>query len=130
MEKYILTLDREQAKVVSRACDLLSRLHVGQIEELRWEFIRIAQNAGYGSKFVVNNLTDVDILLRDLKNLVCRFGEQAVGDVPVADNAYNVHQALRYAMAHHDCPNGGDTVDFHKSIPLGKAEIPICEIKN
>lgn len=134
MEKYVLTLNREQAEVVSRACSLLSRLCIGQFRELRWEFINMNYNAGTGEDYFKNNWAKVDKLLDELRSLAfpgCIKNtnyDSVVGNVPMADNAYNVHQVLRYQMAYHDHPEGRDTVNFHKPIQLGPAEIPKCKV--
>lgn len=134
MEKYVLTLNREQAEIVSHACDLLSRLHIGQFQELKWELLNMNYDAGVGAEFIANKWEKVMQALDELRVLAYPGYiknpnyDSVIGNIPVADNGYNVHQVLRYKMAYHDHPEGGDTVDFHKPIQLGKAELPICEV--
>jgi len=35
-EKLLLEITREQARVISEACELLARLHMGQLKEILW----------------------------------------------------------------------------------------------
>lgn len=134
MEKYVLTLNREQAKIVSHACDLLSRLHIGQYRELFWEFLSICTSAQSDVNTVINNKEKIEGMLDELRSIAfpSRINnpnyDSVIANVPVADNGYNIHQVIRYTMAYHDHPEGGDTVNFHKPIQLGKAGLPKCEV--
>lgn len=134
MEQYVLTLNREQAEVVSRACDLLSRLHIGQYRELFWEFLSICANAQFDVDKIISNKEKIEFMLDELRSIAFpdRIGnphfDSVIANVPIADNGYNIHQVLRYAMAYYDQPEGGDTVDFHTPIQLGAAELPECKV--
>lgn len=61
--KYVLTLSSEQARVVSHACELFTRLHIGQLNELTWELI------DFSNKDFCERRDAAEPLLRQLRQL-------------------------------------------------------------
>lgn len=129
--KYVLTLDEEQARLVSHACDFLSRIHIGQLRELRWEYMEMHIENGTQGKYV-EMCNEVDRKIDELNDLAypsCRYGKyRAVHDSRTADVLYNVHQVLRHKIAHQHNPEGGIGVDFHEPMRLGAAPLPECKV--
>ena len=51
-----------------------------------------------------------------------------VGHNRNADISWNVNQVIRYAIAWHDNPEGGDTVNFHKPMSWSGTPLPSFKI--
>lgn len=129
--RYVLTLTPEQARVVSRACELFTRLHVGQLNELSWELLDLAS---LGSKEYCERRDAAEPLLMEVRrlyfpDLILPGESYGVGHNVVSDRAWDVHQVIRHAMAWHEHPGGGITVNFHAPFPAAGEELPICEVQ-
>lgn len=130
--KYVLTLNEEQARLVSHACDFLSRIHIGQLRELRWEFMDMHIENGTQGKYIEMR-DEVDRKIDELSDLAYPNGRcgkvKAIHDSQTADILYNVHQVLRHNIAYQNNPEGGIGVDFHEPIRLGSAPLPECFVE-
>lgn len=130
-EKIILEMSREQAYAVMNATELLARLEIGQFKEITWNFLeRFTTPDGH---FDADRRDHVDEMLEQ----VCRtifgvneYGWPDIGERSIAhERSWAVYATIRYALAWHDHPEGGDTVNFNK--PLGYGEpLPKCRIED
>jgi hypothetical protein len=123
---YTLTMDAETANVVKRACELYARILFGQWDEISWEMTM------RDSTFI-DRRNDCQRHLAEAKTAT--FPElppgqsYGVGHDRTADTAWNAYQAIRYAIAWHDHPEGGCTVNFDKPLRVSDAPMPKCEVK-
>ena len=122
---YTLTMDDETANVVKRACELYARILFGQWEELSWEMI-------LQDRTFVERRPDCEAFLglaraAAFPDLVP--GQSyGVGHDRTADTAWHAYQAIRYAIAWHDHPEGGLAVCFDKPMKFSDAPMPKCEV--
>ena len=128
-EKYVLTLNKEQAQIVSRACELYCRLHMGQLEEINHELLMAETR-----DMICERRSQAMCLLSQLKKLffpsLHGVGHSyGLGKCKDADTAWNVHHAIRYKMAWHEHPEGGFGVQFDPPLSWLDAEIPECVIQ-
>jgi hypothetical protein len=132
-ETITLTMTSEQARAVMDATELLARLEIGQFEEITWRMIDRFRGQDKNGKPTFDDRS------RDLANayLKCaclavfgtRNGWPDVGEKSIQHHrCWAVYAAIRYALAWHDHPEGGNTVDFGE--PLGYGEkMPKCEVE-
>ncbi len=129
-EKYILTLNKEQALTVSKACEFYSRVMMGQFGEIAYETMlqSIKQD-----DFCARREMMEDLLFQARRlafpDLMGRGHSYGIGHNVSADRAWNTYQALRYAVAWHEHPEGGITVDFQKPYPAGGEAVPDCRVE-
>ena len=118
------TLTLSQARVVMRALNLYSRLHMGQVDELMFLF-------GYRRTF---DREQVRSIIRELRarlfpelsaNEYYSVSDEHVGD---GRDAWDVQQAMRYAVAWHLHPEGGCTVDFNTPMRSSSAPLPVVTV--
>lgn len=128
-DTYTLTMDAETANVVKRACELYARILFGQWEELSWE-MTVRDNT-----FAATRRENCESYLRMAR--CCAFPElhqdasYGVWHDRTSETAWNAYQAIRYAIAWHDHPEGGCTVNFDKPLRVSDAPMPKCEaVKN
>ena len=134
MNKVIVELTREQAYAVMNATELLARLEIGQFEEITWKMID-----RFEGKDKDGNITTFDGRSRDLANAYLKsaclaifganeYGWPNVGEKSIThERCWAVYETIRHALAWHDHPEGGYTVDFQK--PLGYGEtMPKCKV--
>ena len=125
-DTYTLTMDAETANVVKRACELYARILFGQWDELSWEMT-------LRDKTFIDRRRDCETFLglaraAAFPDLVP--GQSyGVGHDRTADTAWNAYQAIRYAIAWHDHPEGGHTVNFDKPLRVSDAPMPKCEVQ-
>ena len=131
-DKYMLTMNEEQADITIKALDLYTRLRIGQWEEL-------AELCIY---FEPKNIDDYcekrdtarEILLaarRVVMPELTRGASFGVYKFPETERAFNVLKAVRSARAWHNNPQGGWTVDFDRPRAINVAEeMPACEVVN
>lgn len=128
--RYVLTLTPEQARVVSRACELFTRLHVGQLNTLTWELMDVSR------KDYCERRDAADTLLRALKQLYfpdlspLPGASHGIGNNLDSDRAWDVYQVIRHAIAWHDQPTGGSTVDFRPPFSAANEPLATCEVQN
>lgn len=124
--RYALTLSPEQARVVSRACELYARLHIGQLDELTWELL------DFSCEDCCTRRKEAETLLQQLKRLY--FADARRTERPQdlynldTERAWDLHQVIRHAIAWHEHPEGGVTVDFRKPFSLIDETLAKCEV--
>ena len=118
---YVLTMTEEQALVLSSACELLSRIGMGQIEEIAHHI-----PAGQISRQECSQLRDA---LRDLTPLATGLSRGAYHSIAsagaAARSAYDLYQVLRHRIAWDREPAGGIFVHFDEPRQLGDEPLPI-----
>lgn len=126
-ERVTLTLTREQALTVEKACELLARLNIGQfktVTEMLLDFRRGVDDYCH-RRDMANDLLDLAA--------ITIFGRGAYGQPDIKEKsveherAWLVYATLRHARSWHDHPEGGYTVNFDKPLPTGEYT-PKCEI--
>ncbi len=126
--RYVLTLTEEQARTVSRACELYCRLHIGQLRELNDELL-VAENHDqiWERREAAEDLLDK---LRQIyfPSLHGRGHSYGVGKFDHADRAWDVHHAIRYKMSWHEQPEGGMGVNFDPPRQTLNEPLPECKI--
>ena len=127
MKKYILELTEEQAVLVMNACEMLSRLHIGQYWIISENMLHF-RDENYREK-----KTLADSILRCAGMVLNGIGsyDEPKGEKNTDCNrAWSVYEAIRYAKSWHDHPEGGPGVNFDKPInvlPAGEP-LPKCLI--
>lgn len=132
-ETITLTMSREQAQAVMDATELLARLEIGQFEEITWKMIEHFRGTDKNGK------PTFDSTSRDLANVylncAClavfgvKNGRADVGEKSIQhERCWAVYATIRHALAWHDHPEGGDTVDFGSPLGYGEA-MPKCKIE-
>lgn len=138
-EQIQLTMDRDVAGIVMRACEFYSRVLCGQYDQIPNEVMdsRLAKILKEEGKEKMHEKFDEVIRQRDdaadvFKNArkiqfpeLDLFAHYGFGYSELTDRAFDVYQVLRYAIAWHDHPEGGYTVNFDK--PMSKYELPKAE---
>ena len=133
VETVTLTMTREQARAVMDATELLARLEIGQFEEITWKMIEHFRGNDRDGKPVFDDRS------RDLANAYLKSACLAVFGVKNGwpdlgeknmqhHRCWAVYAAIRYALAWHDHPEGGYTVDFEEPLSYGES-LPKCEVK-
>lgn len=130
-EKITVELTREQAYAVMNATEFLARLEIGQFREITFNFLeRFTTPDG---KYDSARREKVDEQLEE----VCKeiFGVDIYGWPNIEkksilhERCWAVYATIRYALAWHDHPEGGNTVNFNK--PLGYGEpLPKCKVED
>ena len=132
-EKITLEMTREQALAVMDATELLARLEIGQFEEITWKMIEHFRGKDRNGKPTFDSrsreLADVYLKCACLAVFGVKNGWPDIGDKNMQHHrCWAVYATIRHALAWHDYPEGGDTVDFDK--PLWYVEpLPKCEVK-
>lgn len=125
--RYRLLLTPEQAYIVSRACELYSRLRLGQLHELNDDLLLIQSKDNICERR--NTANELLFKLKELyfpqlQGLGHSYG---VGHDEYADRSWNVHHALRYKMAWTEHPEGGIGVNFDPPWPFMNEPAPPCD---
>lgn len=133
-ETITLTMSREQAQAVMDATELLARLEIGQFEEITWKMLDHFRGHDRDGKPTFDGTS------RDLANayLKCaclavfgvKNGWPDVGEKNLQHHrCLAVYETIRHALAWHDNPKGGYTVNFLGPMVYGEP-LPKCEIKD
>lgn len=122
MEK-IVTLNLSELNEIIKALDLYSRIDIGQYDEI----VRV--NCWFFS-FIHNNNRELENLFAKIRSCcIPKLSGQSFNtslgiwgpDTPLrAKRAYDIQQILRYQLAYHDNPNGGNTANFNSPYIHGK----------
>ena len=130
-EKYVLTMDSETARMVSRACELYARIVCGQYEEVSFE-TAMAWPEKFKSDHYCEMRDQAEAALQAAKLAMfpelSRHSSYGVSHNRKADTAWNVYQVVRHAMAWHEHPEGGNTVNFQKPMAFSGAPMPEIRI--
>ena len=129
-EKVTLTVTRDQALVLERACEVLARLQIGQ-----FEMIPLVAMLGYENDGYLERREDARDALKLAACLI--FGRNLYGQPNCSKNdefnrAWMLYEVLRYTRAWHDNPDGDHTgVCYDKPMQWISGEaMPKCEIKD
>lgn len=127
-ERVVLEMTREQAQIVERACELLARLRLGQLEHITEACL------DYGSTQYFKRRDYVNPFLEAAAKVifgVTTYGYPDCKEDDVFQRAWSVYEVLRYTRCWHDHPEGGSwSVCFHQPLnrlPAGEP-LPKCEI--
>jgi len=119
MRRYRLEIDEEQARTLSRACELLSRVHNGQLDEVA-NVLLTAGGLANGAPHAVADIVGLREGLRALEPLVTGMPTNANPGIRSPDisdearTAYDLYQVLRHRLAWDARPEGGCAVSFDK----------------
>ncbi|BAT56567.1 hypothetical protein NOS3756_55790 (plasmid) [Nostoc sp. NIES-3756] len=117
-----LDLNNEQLAVVSKACELFARIHMGQLEEIAWLFSSLPEER-------YQELTET---LKELNTLITQMPKQShfgirSEQVPkIAKSAYDIHQVISNYLAWKQTPQGG--VGGYFDSPVQYSTIPLPRI--
>jgi hypothetical protein len=129
---YVLTLNERQARITAAALEEYFRLRMGQFEDLSNEIAASGENVHdpndpeHSRKF--NDYIDRrDLISEKLREVVrIAWPRGTVGRVPTeAYVAGDIWRVIRYTMAWHEHPQGGDWVDF--AMPIIQGDEPLAE---
>lgn len=127
--KYLLALTPDQLNVVSRACEFYARVLLGQFKEISFEITM--QSIKDPLACEKRDAADDHLLMARSVLYPELFGwghSYGIGHSKRADEAFIVHQVLRYTRAWHCNPEGGITVDFGPPYPAHDIPIPECKV--
>ncbi len=118
--KYLLEIDEDHAKVIIKALDVFSRIHMGQLGI-------VTEQLSFSPLFDNVGRNDFDELIRKCKAVI-RLGcgehlgirSPRVGED--AKVAYDIQQIIRYRLAWDRQPEGGHDVDFQGLFKCSKSE--------
>ena len=129
-DEYVLHMDEETARVVSRACELYMRLRCGQFQELRYLTVmpQGKNDPTFGERLDKCSAALLEAKKAAFPELNGPGHSYGVGHFRAADTAWNVYQVVRYVMAWHKHPEGGITVNFNKPLKYSDAPMPRCEV--
>lgn len=127
VKKYILELTEEQAVLVMNACEMLSRLHIGQYWIISENMLHF-RDENYREKKTLADaiLRCAGLVLNGINNYDEPKGEKNV----ICNRAWSIHEVIRYTKSWHDHPEGGHTVNFDtplNTLPAGEP-LPKCRI--
>lgn len=120
LTKYTIEVNEEQAKVISLALDIFSRMEGGQLE---WVFSMIPWK--YHEK-----LESVEPMLKELQLLLTGMQHGNLGIGNVSDSAriaFDLHQVIRHRLAWDREPQGRMSVSFDPPMKWGSQ--PLAKIE-
>ncbi|MBD2505613.1 hypothetical protein [Anabaena azotica] len=115
-----LDLNDEQLTVISKACELFARIHMGQLEEVAWLFSSLSEER-------YQELTET---LKELNTLITQMPKQAhfgirSEQVPqIAKSAYDIHQVIQHHLAWKQNPQGGVGGNFDSPVQYSTIPLP------
>ncbi|MBD2505114.1 hypothetical protein [Anabaena azotica] len=115
-----LDLNDEQLAVISKACELLARIHMGQLEEVAWLFSSLPEER-------YQELTET---LKELNTLITQMPKQShfgirSEQVPqIARSAYDIHQVIQHHLAWKRNPQGGVGGNFDSPVQYSTIPLP------
>ena len=121
LPKYVIEVSEEQARIISLALDIYSRMEGGQLE---WAFSMIQWK-------YPDNLEAADLLLKELQLLLTGKdrGNLGIGNVSnSARMAYDLHQVIRHRLSWDNEPSGGMAVHFNP--PMQWGDQPLAKIEH
>ena len=138
-EKIRMTMDRETAQIISRACEFYSRVLCGQYGEITEEIFtsRLCKvHDEEGEEKMHEVFSDLMLERHEATTYIEKaratqfpelhpLGHYGFGYTKNTDRAFDVYQVLRHLFAWHDHPEGGWTVNFDK--PFTKYDLPEAE---
>lgn len=125
--KYILEIDEDQAQALSTACEIASRLAMGQFTELTNDFW-FHWPADHDERDVCGNI------LNTVKTMLTGLDRNAYFSIssPQVEEKfkvmYDLHQVVRYQLAWDRSP--ADDWNVHKNEPLKVSQSPLAKISS
>lgn len=129
-EKFILEVTLEQARLIARACEFYSRMRNGQYSELGFEYMMYKHDKAVS--FDRDHFEQVLYAARPFVFPDMRYGVQqhyGVHHDQRSDEAWDIYESVRYALAWHEHPEGGDWVDFREPMNWSGNPLPKCRIE-
>ena len=122
---YRLTVTKKQAEIISRACELLTRVHLGQLNSVAWELMGIVKQS---EDFISlrEGLNKLEPLIHGYPN----GGHPGIRSNKLCDTpriSWDIYQTVRQILAHQDGKEKSWRVDF--DIPMKTSEEPLCQIE-
>lgn len=127
MEKYILTLTPDQARMVSNACELYARLKLGQFENIPQALLDYKKVGDFCARRDLSN-----DLLKIVAGIIFgknEYSQPKIEKDPLFYRAWNIHATLRYHIAWHEHPEGGWGTHFDKPYEWGGEPVPECRVE-
>jgi hypothetical protein len=115
-----LELNDEQLNIISKACELLSRIYMGQLEEVALLFSELPDEQ-------YQELVDTLKSLQSIIKVTSKQSNSGIRDenIPeVARHAYDIHQVIRHYLARKHFPQGGAAVHFDSPNAYGSLSLP------
>ncbi|MBD6619850.1 hypothetical protein FNW02_29615 [Komarekiella sp. 'clone 1'] len=116
-----LELSDEQLNVISKACELLSRIYIGKLEEVALLFSDLPDEQ---YQELVDSLKSLNSIIK----VTSKQSNSGIRDknIPeVARYAYDIHQVIRHYLAWKHFPQGGSAVHFDSPNAYGSLSLPI-----
>lgn len=132
--KVVLTLNPEQCRVLKHVCELYMRMHIGQLDRLAEDLVRLdPDHTGEEWEHYMQRLSVAKQVCETLKliaypSLTHPGMSRNADSEEWANEACDIWQVLRHAQAWHEHPEGGYAVCFHIPLKKGKYPLPKCEI--
>ena len=131
MTRYRLEMNEEQARITVAALDFAMRVWLGQWREIvercmKYEPDKTSEWCERRDEAEAVLLQARKIVMPELTGWGHSYG---VYNRPETERLYNVLLAVRSAIAYHNKPEGGDTVNFNRPMAINVAEeMPKCEV--
>ena len=131
MTKYRLEMNEEQARITVAAMDFAMRVWLGQWREIiesciKYEPDKTSEWCERRDEAEAVLLQARKIVMPELTGWGHSYG---VYNRPETERLYNVLLAVRSAIAYHNKPEGGYTVDFREPMAIHvNEEMPKCEV--
>ena len=132
-EKYVLTMNEEQARVTMAALDLYMRLRIGQWDELADLCIECDYENEDDFFAYREKRDEVRKRLLHARQIampeLTRGSSWGVYKFEKTERAFNVLKAIRSARAWHNNPKGGYECYYDRPMPIHvREEMPSCEV--
>ena len=132
--KVVLTMNPDQCRVLKYVCELYMRMHLGQLDRLAEDLVRLEPNHTeeefnqYMRRLDVAKQICATLKTIAYPSLIYPGQSRNAEPEEWANEACDIWQVLRYAQAWHEQPEGGYSVCFHKPLKKGQYPLPTCEI--
>lgn len=126
--KYTLTMDEEQAQMLSKACELYARLKAGQWEELL-QLCLEWKDPLFRNKYDAALIPLLDarkIVYPELHGVGHSYGVGKLGD---ADLVWELHKVLEHRISWTRHPEGGMGVNFDAPISFTGHDLAVCTVE-
>lgn len=103
MKKVLLELTEEQVKTLSAACELVSRLYLGQVGELRWIAQRNIEPLSREEEHSIKKILFPELTINSF---------HSIHSTAIPDDArqlWDIYQVIRHYLAWKDQPNTPET---------------------
>ena len=124
-ERVVVTMTREQAYAVMNATELLARLYIGQVFTMPDLIGDLSSSDFCERRDRAKDAFELGLKLLLGTNI---YGQPDVAEKSIEhERAWAIYATIRHALAWHDHPEGGYTVNFDR--PMGYGEpMPSCTI--